>query len=84
MVKLPVFSAGTSVKVALREGGAHFSTLSALQAMSANCQADFFGAPRSVPWDAIFRRDFLSQAGLSQGDNCPRFPGIVDPKEYCT
>ena len=82
-MKLPVFSAGTSVEVAVREGSAHFSTLSALQAASANCQADFFGASRSVPWDVILG-GFLNQAGLSQGSNCLRFPGILDAKEYCT
>lgn len=84
MVKLPLFSAGTSIEVALREGSAHFSTLSALWAMSVNRQADFFGASRSVYWDVIFWGSLLSQAGLSQWSYRLRFPEILNPKEYCT
>lgn len=49
MVELLVFSARTSAEVAEREGNVNFSTLSALQAVSAPCQVDFFGASRSVP-----------------------------------
>lgn len=53
--------------------------------MSANCQADFFGASRSVYWDVIFFwGGLLSQAGLSQWSYCLRFPEILNPKEYCT
>lgn len=64
MVELLVFSAGTSVEVAVREGNINFSTLSALQAVSAPCQADFFGASRSVPWVVTFFWALLNQAGL--------------------
>lgn len=52
--------------------------------MSANCQADFFGASRSVYLDVIFFGGLLSQAGLSQWSYCLRFPEILNPKEYCT
>lgn len=53
MVKLLMFSS-RSAEVAVREGSAHFSTLSALQAVSAPRQADFFAASRSVPWVVTF------------------------------
>lgn len=64
MLKLEVFSSGTSAEVAVTEDNAHFSTLSALQAVSALCQADFFGASRSVPWVVTFLGGLLSHAGL--------------------
>lgn len=63
-MKLPVFSSGAGAEVAVKEGNVHFLALSGLQAVSVPCQADFFGASRSVPWVVTFFWALLSQAGL--------------------